>query len=190
MLPSETILGRGGPCVLLALGLLFAEPASASWQLDGPCQAVFHASVRPEVASFEGKTSEIAVVDDGRMLSFRVAMSSVHTGIGLRDRDMNDKYLQIATYPDIVLQISRTAISPPMGQGESLSGQADASFVVRGIAEPVVVSYVVTRSGEGWDVSASFDFDVSKHGVAGMNRLGIHVNPAMRADVTLHLLDR
>ena len=90
-------------CVL-AVALLLALPVPAVTQVTGEPTAGFHGR-GPGGFSLEGKTHQLKVEDDGSVVKFTVPLASLETGIGLRDRHMREKYLQVDKYPDAVLEL-------------------------------------------------------------------------------------
>src|SRR5215468_4263304 len=100
------------PRRVLALALLLALPILAATKISGEPTAGFHGR-GPGGFSLEGKTHELKVEDDGSVLKFTVPLAGLQTGIGLRDRHMREKYLQVDKYPDAVLELPWSSVKLP-----------------------------------------------------------------------------
>src|SRR5678815_69343 len=93
--------------LLLALPLL-AAPA----RVTGEPSAGFHGR-GPGGFSLDGKTNQLRIEDDGTTLRVTVPLASLQTGIGLRDKHMREKYLEVQKYPDAVLEHPWSAVKLP-----------------------------------------------------------------------------
>lgn len=172
--------------LLLSLGVA-STPAWAGMTLAGAPKVTFFAVGNPGFLDIEGVTNQMTVADDGTKLTFTVPMATVETGIDLRDDHMNNKYVEVATYPNVVLTLDKASVTWPAAVGESASGTAKATFTIRDVTQPADVTYTVKKSKTGYKVNAKFTFDVSKHGIAVPSYLGVTVESAMRAEVAFDL---
>jgi hypothetical protein len=176
---------------LLAAGLLgtlaLASPAHAGFTLGGTPKVSFMASGGMLVPDIPGETSALTVTDDGTTLTFTVPMSTVKTGIDLRDEHMLQRYVEVAKYPDATLRVPIASLVLPGKDGETRKGKADATFTVHGAAAPVKVAYTVRKRGDAYAGEAEFTFDVRKHGIAVPEYQMVSVEPEMRAKVTAEL---
>jgi len=177
----------GSAMMMTLLGALLAADAQAGMTVDGKPRVVFHAEGSPGFLTFDGKTSELTVEDDGTTLSFIVPMDTVETGLSLRDQHMRDNYVETAKYPNVVLKVAKADVSWP-DSGKS-KGEVKASFTAHGVDKPVTVTYTIKRSGEGYQVKASFPFDTQAHGMEIPVYAGVTIKPAMTADVDVDLVD-
>ena len=89
----------------LALALITVSPAvaDAAIKVDGKPKIAFFADGSPGFLSLEGDTNPMTAADDGTKLIFTVPMSSVKTGIEMRDGHMNNEYVDVAHFPNAVL---------------------------------------------------------------------------------------
>lgn len=172
--------------------VLIAVPATsfAGYRLGPKPKVSFFATGSPGFLSIEGKTTDITLVDDGEQLAFTVPIASVDTGIALRDQHMRDKYVQADQFPDLVLVLPRSAVAFPAEKGRMSEGTVEATFTTHGVALPVTVTYTAKRKTESWTVSASFPFDVSKHGIEIPSYMGVTIDPAMQAEVVLDVVEQ
>lgn len=167
--------------------LLLPAIALAGVSVTGKPKVAFFATGSPGFLDIEGTTSSITATDDGTTLTFTVPMSSVSTGISLRDGHMKDEYVQVATYPNATLSMTKSAVTWPTATGEKKTGSVSANFTVHGVTKPVTVSYTNAKTNAGYKVTAKFNFDVSQHGITIPSYLGVTVDPKMNAEVTMDL---
>lgn len=173
--------------LLSALALPFA--ANAGMKVDGKPKVSFFATGSPGFLDIEGVAGEIAAADDGTKLTFTVPMKSVKTGIDLRDEHMNEEYVQVAQYPDAVLTVDKAAVQWGANLGEKKQGTVPGDFTIHGVTKPVQVQYTTQKSKTGFRVTGKFEFDVAQHGIKIPSYMGVTVDPKMRAEVQLDLVD-
>lgn len=175
----------------LAAAAIFAlstAPAWAGMAISGKPKVVFNAEGSPGALDIEGVTNTMTVADDGTTLTFTVPMSTVKSGIALRDDHMNNEYVQVAQFPNATLSFPKASVTWPANPGESSKGTVQASFGVHGVQQPVTVNYDIKKDAAGYTVKAGFDLDASKHGIAIPSYLGITVDPKMKASATVSLV--
>jgi polyisoprenoid-binding protein YceI len=172
------------PCLLLLPAIAWAGAA-----VQGAPKVSFHAEGSPGALDIEGTTSQLQVRDDGTTLTFAVGLDSVTTGIGVRDHHMKDEYAQTSLYPEATLTVPRAAIHWPVAVGEASPGVVTGTFTAHGVSQPAQVKYQVKKTKTGDRISAEFDFDVSRHGIAIPSYLGVTVDPKMHAEATFDLTD-
>lgn len=176
---------------LLALGLAASSlPAAAAYQVTGKPKVTFYAEGSPGALDIEGKSGELSLTDDGTTVTAKVPLASVSTGIDLRDDHMKNKYMGIASFPDLLLRFNRADLKVPTDAGQSTTGTLAATFSAHGVEQPVTVTYTVKKGKSALEVDASFDYDISKHGVEIPSYLGITVDPAQNAKVRFDMLDQ
>ncbi len=169
------------------LGALLAVDAVAGVTVAGRPKVVFHAQGSPGFLTFDGTTRELTVDDDGTTLTFTVPMDTVETGISLRDQHMRETYVQTDQHPNVVLKIAKADVTWP-DSGE-VEGKVKGTFEAHGVEKPVEVAYAIKRSKDAWRVKASFPFDTVSHGIEIPKYLGVTIDAAMTADVTVDLVD-
>ncbi len=172
----------------LLLALLVA-PAHAGMKVDGKPSVSFFAVGSPGFLDIEGESKELSCADDGTTLTFTHQVSTLSTGIGLRDEHMKSKFLHADQYPTVSLSLAKAAVTWPAEVGAAATGTVAASFSAHGTTQPTEVAYTVRKSKTGWKVSAKFPFDISKHGIDVPSYLGVTVDTAMRAEVSFDLVD-
>jgi len=168
-------------------GTLLAADAVAGVTIEGKPKVVFHAEGSPGFLTFDGVTRDLEVVDDGTTITFTVSIDTVQTGLSLRDQHMRDNYVETAKFPSATLAFARAAVTWP-DSGRS-SGEVEGAFTVHGVVRETTVEYTIKRSGEVFGVKASFAFDTSTHGIAIPEYMGVTIKPAMKADISVDLVD-
>ena len=172
---------------LAALFLTTAPPAWAGMTLK-KSKVVFNATGSPGFLTFEGVTKEATLTDDDGSLVFTVPMSSVDTGIALRDEHMRDTYVEVAQFPNAELKLTRAEVTWPE-DGAKSSGELKGGFTAHGVTVEVPVTYSIKNAKGTYKISASFPFNTQELGIAIPSYLGVTIDPAMTADVSLELVD-
>lgn len=173
----------------LAMGVATASPAWAGMTLTGTPKVTFNATGSPGFLDIEGVTSTVKVADDGSTLSFAVPMTTVSTGIELRDDHMNEHYVEVGKYPDVTMKIPKASVQWPANVGDSTSGKVSGTFNVHGVDVPTDVNYTIKKGKTSTKVSAKFAFNTTSFGISIPSYLGITVDPAMTAEATIELVD-
>lgn len=152
---------------------------SGSWQVDGGDVVV----VCPLTVggSFEAKTRSLSgslTAGDGGSFegALTVDLSSLDTGIGLRNTHLRERYLEVqrgegfshARLTEVVLESAGAAVD---GGGSGFT----ASFTVHGVTRPVRGTATLTRRGEGMRVEAAFPVSLPAHEIPKPRYLGVGV---------------
>lgn len=174
---------------LFAAVLLFPTIANAGMTIDGKPKVAFFATGSPGFMSIEGDTSTMTLTDDGTRLSFSVPMKTVDSGIALRDEHMNDNYVQVDKYPDVVIDFARADVTWPTADGKSVDGTVKGNFTLHGKTLPCDVTYTITKTKTGFRVKSRFDYNVNDFGIIIEPYMGISFDPKMYATVTMDLID-
>src|SRR4029453_3328512 len=101
-----------------------------------------------------GGAASGAVVVDAR---------SFVTGIAARDRDMHQKVLESARFPEIRFEAERVEVKS--GSGESAEVVLRGAFAIHGTSHPLAVPAHLARSGGGLPGGSSFLFPYLSWGV-------------------------
>jgi hypothetical protein len=130
--------------------------------------------------SIEGVSSAMTLEEKDGRLVFSVPMSTVDSGIALRDDHMNKNYVQIDQFPNVVLDLAKADVQWPAEGSASASAAANVTF--HGVTQPTTVTYTVNKTKTGWRVKGRFEYDVSKHGITIEPYMGISFDHKMYAD--------
>lgn len=175
--------------VAAAIALTVATPVYAAMRVDGKPKVSFFATGSPGWLDIEGVASSMSAADDGTKLTFTVPMTSVSTGIDMRDDHMNNEFVQVDKFPNAVLSFAKADVKWPAAGGPATDGTVNATFNAHGTDEAVSVTYNIQSGKTGYKVKAKFNFDASKHGISIPSYMGVTVDPKMRAEVTTDLVD-
>ena len=156
--------------LLLALPLL-AAPA----RLTGEPTAGFHGR-GPGGFSLDGKTNQLRIEDDGTTLRVTVPLASLQTGIGLRDKHMREKYLEVQKYPDAVLELPWSAVKLPE-DGQTSQGTAPGKMSLHGKTKDVQVKYRIVRTGNRFQVTGNIPLNLKDYDIDVPSYLGVTVQP-------------
>ena len=166
-----------------------SAPAFAGITVLNKPKVSFFATGSPGWLDIEGVTNTLTAADDGTNVTFTVPMTTVETGIGLRDDHMNNEYVDVAKFPNAVMKLTRADVQWPAASGQKTTGKAKADFNIHGQSQPVEVTYTNTRTAKGYKVKASFNFDAGKSGITITDNMGVTVDPKMRAEVEVELTE-
>ena len=140
-------------------------------------------------AMTEALTGELVAGEIGPLEgSFEVDLSSLETGIGLRDRHLRDKYLEVgrgegydkAVLTDIVL-LAREA-------GDERRQPFTATLALHGEVHELSGSCRIDETEAGYEIEATMPVHVPDYGIAKPRHLGIGVKDTVRITVTLALV--
>jgi polyisoprenoid-binding protein YceI len=153
---------------------LFTTVAAAKLAGVSGASVVFKAT-GPAGLNIEGKTSTLNVKEDGDTVSFSVPLSSVKTGIALRDTHMCEKYLECNKHPNAELKIKRADVK--LEEGKETTGEVPGKLTLHGQTKDVKVKYKAKKAGGDVTVDANTTFKYTDHGVNKAEYLGAEVKP-------------
>lgn len=181
---THTLALSGAVLVAASTAVVAEAQLSASGTPD-----VHFVAVGPVGMKIEGKTSALSVKDDGKTLTIDIPLSDLHTGIGLRDRHMRDKYLEVGKYPDAKLVVARSALGLP-DDGATKEADARGTLVLHGHQKTVGFHYSAHRTGQSYSVSGRLQLDVRDFAIDVPSYLGVTVKPAVTVSVRFSARDR
>lgn len=138
----------------------------------------------PAGLKIEGQSSAVSSATDPGTITFTLELSSLKTGIDVRDRHMRED-LQVQTYPTAELRVPRSALQLPPPGGE-VKSTCHGELTLHGQTHEVTISYVARRT-TGYEVSGSFPIDLRDYGIAPPTYLGVAVKPEVQIGAELHL---
>lgn len=163
------------PTTTVALGLTAAAAAGAALAKTGSSDVEFRAK-GPVGMTIIGKTSDLEIADDGKTLVVKVPLANLRTGIGLRDRHMKEKYLQVDRYPDAELSVAHSGLRFP-AKGATLQAAAIGRLTLHGVARNVHFRYEAKNSGSVYSVQGLLHLNMHDYGIRVPSYLGITVKP-------------
>jgi polyisoprenoid-binding protein YceI len=165
----------------VVVGVLVSVPAFAGAVKTGEAVASFSCK-GPAGFKLEGKATALDLVDDGKAMKVVLPLSTLKTGIDLRDKHMREKYLEVEKYPDAVLEVPAEAISLPP-DGQSVSGHANGKLHLHGKTKDVVFTYTVKRAGAIYSVDAQLPLNMKDYDINIPSYLGITLQPDVQTNV-------
>lgn len=170
----------------LGVAAVFAASVGVTTDADAAltgctdCHVNFLAS-GPAGMKIEGTTSDLTLAENGDNLVLTVPLSNLTTGIGLRDRHMKEKYLEVAKYPTATLSVARGAIKMPAG-GDKVEADAPGTVNIHGQTRPVTVHYESKRDGSTFITKGKFWINITQFGINVPSYLGVTVKPDVEVD--------
>jgi polyisoprenoid-binding protein YceI len=145
--------------IVLLAGSLSAR--AENWAVDlskGSGSVEFKAVGRPAMLKIVGKGSKPKgrfEVQSGKVSS----MATFDPGIGLRDKHMKEKYLEVSKHPEASLEITRIDL-PAKAAGGDFSENApfEGKLTVHGVTQPVKGTAKVVKSNG--KISAEVEFGI------------------------------
>jgi hypothetical protein len=168
---TNTYLGFG----IVTFLLLVTWHAKAALSAPSAVGVKFVAS-GPGGVSIVGETDQLRVNDDGHFVAIACPLDTLHTGIGLRDRHMKEKYLEVDKYPKAELRVERALLTFPPADGKT-TRDARGELTLHGKTKKLIFHYVATRIGSGFKLSAEFSINMSDFGIEVPSYLGVKVKP-------------
>ncbi|HEX2675480.1 MAG TPA: YceI family protein [Polyangiales bacterium] len=168
----------------LALLLL---PLTAAATLGGVAAAhVQFVATGPAGLHIVGESAAVKLADDGNAITIVVPLATLETGIGLRDRHMKEKYLEVAKYPNAELVVERKTLRFPTG-GAATSADGQGMFKLHGKQKQVSFHYEAKPAAGGFDVTGKVHVKITDFGIEQPSYMGMSVKPDVDAEVKFHV---
>jgi polyisoprenoid-binding protein YceI len=188
------------PSTLLALWGILCSTASAAAQ-DRPLLSTltvtatgghveFTAVGWPSALTIHGKGEglEGRLAVDGTAVSGTLTfdLTGLKTGIGLRDRHMKEKYLEVARHPRATLALEGVSVAPlPAGDRfDPVRVPWQGMLTLHGVTQRVTGEARIARAGNAVKTVAEFPVDISAFGIEVPSYMGITVAEKVEVKVT------
>jgi len=181
------VAGLDQAILLIGVFALSVPGYAAESSLQSP--RVTFTATGPAGMKVVGKGTELTFASQGAWVVFKVPLRSVSTGMGMRDRQLRDKYLEVESFPFAELRVARDALSMPALNGAS-EGDVPARLSLHGKTADTTVHYAIARQGERIKVAGSFRIDLRAHGIDVPNHHGMMLSPEVEVSVHFGALDR
>ena len=143
----------------------------------------FYAIGRPSAIKIHGKGSPprgtLTLTNNHLNGIATLDISSLDTGMQLRNEHMKNKYLEVKTYPEAKLNFKDVEVSPSAAAGKPFHGM----LTLHGVTKPVEGTLVFNPSDTKASGSADFTVKLTDYGIAIPSFAGITV----AEDVELHI---
>jgi polyisoprenoid-binding protein YceI len=175
----------------LASGALFAAlsfslVAAAKLSTTGTPSAGFRAS-GPGGINIDGKSSDLKVADDGKIVTITVGLTSLDTGMELRNKHTKEA-IETDKYPTAELTVARGDLKFPAAGGES-TGDAKGKLKIHGQTKDVTFHYTAKLDGDTLAVKGSSKVDMTDFGIKTPSYLGVGVKPGLELSVAFQAKD-
>ncbi len=139
-----------------------------------------------EAKVLEGSLSEKSGILSGKA-SF--ALSTLDTGIALRNRHMKEKYLETAKFPNAELALTELKLPKELlsGEGEAKAVPFQGTLTVHGVPKPVSGKVDVRRAGSTMHLSFEFGTKITGHGIELPSFMGVTVAEDVQVLVSLQV---
>jgi polyisoprenoid-binding protein YceI len=188
------------PSTLLALWGILCAASSAPSQ-DRPASSTqtvtatgghveFTAVGWPSALTIHGKGDGVEgrLAVDGVAVSGTLTfdLSGLTTGIGLRDRHMKEKYLEVGRHPRAALALEGVSLSPlPAGDRyDPVRVPWQGMLTLHGVTQRVSGEARIGRAGNAVKTVAEFPVDISAFGIEVPSYMGITVAEKVQVKVS------
>ena len=137
---------------IFSLILLLAASASATadWQLDNANSSLHFMSTKNEHVTETHTFGQLSgSLSDNGALSVTVNLTTVDTGIDIRNQRMRDMLFKVADLPSANLTAQITEDVTKLASGKSLKQTVEATFSINGQSKVMPVEVQVTRLDSG-----------------------------------------
>lgn len=169
----------------IALLCLLSLSMGSQLVLDG--DVAIEAKARgPAGLVVTAKTDKMSVDDTGDTFTVAIPLSSVTTGIGLRDEHMR-KSLESDQFPIVTLTLNDSDLKRPVGD-DTVGGTTIGKLTLHGVTKSVTVGYETVGDCEDHvGVKASFGIELHDHGITPPSYLGMKVKDHVQVDARFRL---
>jgi len=183
---TRTLWSPKHGAVLVALCWMLPAAASAALRASGTPEVKFTA-LGPAGLHIVGTAHQMALIDTDTLITVKVPLDELKTGIGLRDRHMQD-HLDVEHHRFAVLITPKANLRLPASG--SIEGSAHGTLELHGQTHDTTFSYVATRSGSSIDVQGSMHVNMHDYGITVPSYLGVTVKPDVDIDAHFTVVDR
>ena len=163
------------------------EAQEASWRVaTGDVRVVCPLTVGGSFAATTKALEGAVRADgpDGLQGTIEVDLTTLDTGIGLRNTHLRDTYLEVGRGPNfaraVLSAIALDGADPRTFEGETAFS---AMFLVHGVEHPVSGVAELARTVDGVEVVARFQVALPDHAIQAPRYLGVGVRDQVRVEV-------
>jgi polyisoprenoid-binding protein YceI len=164
---------------ILPLGIIAQAACASAWANtpktsvileEGSGSVEFRATGRPSAIKIVGKGDKPKgrLTLDGRSIQGEAVFSlaTLDTGIGLRDKHMKEKYLEVSRYPEAKLTVRRLEMPGEPAEGAKFEKVPFSGVLsLHGKDKPVEGRATLERKGDQLQISAEFGLRIADHGI-------------------------
>ena len=166
----------------LLLGTLAygAAPTKSSLNLDqGTGSTEFHATGHPSSIKIVGKGSaphgKLTFTDLEISGESTFDLTSLDTGIEMRNKHMKEKYLEVQKFPQAKLSITHLVLAQPLAENQTVDHVPfTGKLSLHGVEHPVTGTVHLDKKGNQISINAEFslkirDFSITEPSFAGIS---------------------
>lgn len=179
--------------VLIAIGCTFSLSSSAATFLLSPDQGGLKALAigkpRALKITVEGQGPAGTLVGDSGEYYGKLTLDLNHleTGIGLRDRHLKEKYIEVEKHPRSTLTLNRVKLSDEELKTGVENRSFEGSLHFHGVERAVHGSFDLKPDGESLNVTARFQILLTDYQVEIPSYLGIQVAETVEIEIVSRL---
>ena len=167
--------------ILLFFGSLAfgAGPAKSSLNLDqGTGSIEFHATGHPSSIKIVGKGSaphgKLTFTDLDVSGETTFDLSSLDTGIEMRNKHMKEKYLEVQKFPQAKLNITHLVFAQPLTENQTLDRVPfTGNLSLHGVEHPVSGTVHLDKKGNKISINAEFSLKIRAFSITEPSFAGI-----------------
>lgn len=170
--------------LIIGVSACVAFSAYAGWAIKGEPAVSFMAQGNIGL-KFEGTTHKVGVTDDGKNVSVTISLKDLDTGVGLRNRHMQED-TEAEKFPDVTLAVPSDAIKA-LEDGKSPEGQGKGSLTLHGKTKEQAFAYKAVCKGGSCEVEANGTINLKDFDIKPRSYMGVTVKPdiGIRAKFTI-----
>lgn len=152
----------------------------------------FHAVGRPSLIKIngEGKGPEGSLKVTGAKVEGDLTfdMTSLNSGISMRDTHMKEKYLETGKFPQAKLHLTEVSLPADWAPGKAEAKDRDfkGDLTLHGVTKPVTGKFDVSGAATALNAKARFEINIADFGVEIPKYLGITVRNEVPVELTMN----
>jgi polyisoprenoid-binding protein YceI len=148
-------------------------------------QAKGHPSALRIVGKGTGPQGSFAIAKQSVTGSASFDLTSLDTGISLRDKHMKEKYLQVDKYPNAKLSITQMnlPVAPSGGKVSAENVPFQGTLNLHGTEKPVTGTAKVDLDSQKVKIAANFDLNMADYGIEVPSFAGITIDNAVSVTI-------
>lgn len=175
--------------VITTVAIPMAESAALAALASVGSSHVRFTAIGPAGMKIAGDGSSVNASEAASKVVVSVPLAPLHTGIGLRDTHMREKYLEVQKFPEARLLVAKDSLKLP-SEGAATEGDAPGELSLHGRTRPVRFHYKVKRAAGVFQVSGTLHIEMTDYGIEAPSYLGVSVKPGVDVDVEFQAKDR
>ena len=179
---------------LAVFGLVFSSEAATEGQVDRSAENVVRFISDAPFEDFEGVTSEIdgyvywekdtlspGTGYDNSKIYFEVLLSDLETGIGMRDRDMREDYLETGKYP--YAKFEGTIGEVRRKSDSSVVVWSSGTMTIHGVTNDLTLQSTVTLRNGAYRIESQFPIRLGDYKIEVPQMLFMRISETVEVEL-------